>query len=246
MFEQSMLPNAAPGKSAGALAISLTIQAVGIGTLLLIPLIYTNRLRFMPLTLPTFLPLTPAPLPEATKTRPPSDPGHRSLLPQRPVFVPNFPNLSLAKGPDPSPLIGEVPPNLSDGPLLPAINIANVSVIPHIDVAPPPPLPPIVKPVPPAAPVRMTSEMVSAKNIRKILPIYPRLAVVTRVSGTVRLMGIIAKDGTIQQLQVVSGHPLLVQAAVDAVRQWLYSPTVLNGQPVEVIAPIDVVFTLAQ
>lgn len=240
-----MLPDATLRKNAGALGLSLTLQAVGIGTMLLLPLLYTNRLQFTPLTLPTFTPLTPAPLPESTNTRPPSDPGHSSLLPQRPVFVPNFTNLSPAKAPDLSPFIGEAPPNLSDGPLGPAINIANLSVIPPNDVAPPP-LTPIVKPVPPTAPVRMTSEMVSAKNLRKILPVYPRLAVVTRVSGTVRLMGIIARDGTIQQLQVVSGHPLLVQAAVDAVRQWLYRPTVLNGQPVEVIAPIDVVFTLAQ
>ena len=60
-----------------------------------------------------------------------------------------------------------------------------------------------------------------------------------------RLIGVIAKDGTIRQLQVVSGHPLLVGAAVDAVRQWVYRPTLLNGEPVEVIAPIDVIFTFS-
>jgi protein TonB len=57
---------------------------------------------------------------------------------------------------------------------------------------------------------------------------------------------VIAKDGTLQQLQVVGGHPLLVKAAVDAVCQWIYRPTLLNGQAVEVIAPIDVIFTLSQ
>lgn len=61
-----------------------------------------------------------------------------------------------------------------------------------------------------------------------------------------RLVGVIAADGTIQQLQVIEGHPLLVKAAVDAVKQWIYRPTMLNGDPVEVIAPIDVNFTLAQ
>ena len=54
----------------------------------------------------------------------------------------------------------------------------------------------------------------------------------------------IAKDGTVQRLQVVSGNPFLARAALDAVRQWVYSPTLLNGEPVEVIAPIDVIFTL--
>lgn len=72
------------------------------------------------------------------------------------------------------------------------------------------------------------------------------MAVIARISGTVRLQGIIGKDGSIQQLQVLSGPPLLVQAALDAVRQWRYQPTLLNGEPVEVISPIDVIFTLSQ
>jgi periplasmic protein TonB len=59
-------------------------------------------------------------------------------------------------------------------------------------------------------------------------------------------VGMIAKDGTIVKLQVISGHPLLIAAAVEAVRQWVYRPTLLNGEPVEVIAPIEVHFTLAQ
>ena len=82
--------------------------------------------------------------------------------------------------------------------------------------------------------------------MKKVIPAYPPLARQARVSGTVQLIGVIAKDGTIQQLQVVGGHPLLVKAALDAVRQWIYRPTLLNGQAVEVIAPIDVIFTLGQ
>ena len=57
---------------------------------------------------------------------------------------------------------------------------------------------------------------------------------------------IISKDGTIQQLEVISGHPLLQQAALDAVRQWRYQPTLLNGEPVEVDTTIDVIFSLNQ
>jgi protein TonB len=85
-----------------------------------------------------------------------------------------------------------------------------------------------------------------AKLLRKIIPEYPSLAKAARVSGVVRLLGVIAKDGTIRNLQLVSGHPLLARAALEAVKQWVYQPTLLNGQPVEVIAPIDVNFTLGQ
>ncbi len=84
-----------------------------------------------------------------------------------------------------------------------------------------------------------------ARMLHRVLPVYPPLAKAARIQGLVRLEGIIARDGTIQQLHVVSGHPLLVQAALDAVRQWRYKPTLLNGEPVEVIAPIDVNFILS-
>jgi protein TonB len=83
-----------------------------------------------------------------------------------------------------------------------------------------------------------------AKLVRQPLPVYPPLARQTRVSGVVRLIGIIASDGTIKELKVISGHPLLVRSALDAVSRWIYHPTLLNGQPVEVIAPIDVHFKL--
>ena len=66
------------------------------------------------------------------------------------------------------------------------------------------------------------------------------------IPSQVKFTAIISKDGTIQQLQLVSGHPLLVQAAQDAVKQWLYKPTLLNGEPVEVVTQIDVNFTLSQ
>jgi TonB family protein len=61
------------------------------------------------------------------------------------------------------------------------------------------------------------------KLVRKVLPVYPKLAIAARISGTVRLIGTVGKDGIVQQIQIVSGL-LLVQAALDAVRQWLYQP----------------------
>jgi protein TonB len=77
-------------------------------------------------------------------------------------------------------------------------------------------------------------------------PIYPQIAKSARIAGTVELSAIIGEDGKIQQLTVVSGHPLLRQAALDAVKQWVYKPTLLNEQPVKVSTTIDVIFTLSQ
>jgi protein TonB len=72
------------------------------------------------------------------------------------------------------------------------------------------------------------------------------LARQARIQGTVKLEADISKDGTIENLKVISGHPLLIQAALDAVKQWRYQPTLLNGVAVEVVTTIDVNFTLGQ
>ena len=83
-----------------------------------------------------------------------------------------------------------------------------------------------------------------ARLIKQTKPIYPPLARQAHIQGIVRLEAIIAKDGTIQRLRAATGHPMLVQAALDAVRRWRYQPTYLNGQPVEVATTLDVHFTL--
>jgi protein TonB len=100
--------------------------------------------------------------------------------------------------------------------------------------------------VEPSKPITVTSDVQAAKLIRKVIPVYPRLAITAHISGTVRLIGVVANDGTVQQIRVVSGPALLVEAALAAVRQWVYRPTLLNNRAVEVIAPIDVIFTLTQ
>ena len=108
--------------------------------------------------------------------------------------------------------------------------------------------PPPVKEVKPATPqrIRVGGNVQAANLIKKITPPYPPLAKQARIQGTVRFTAIIGKDGTIQNLQLVSGHPLLVPSATEAVKQWVYRPTLLNGEPVEVITQIDVNFTLSQ
>ncbi len=94
--------------------------------------------------------------------------------------------------------------------------------------------------------IRLGGTVQSAKLISQPRPSYPAEAKQAHIQGKVELHAIIAKDGTIESLTVISGHPLLVPAAVDAVRQWVYQPTLLNGQPVEVETQIDVNFTLSQ
>ncbi len=86
--------------------------------------------------------------------------------------------------------------------------------------------------------------MQSARLIKQVQPLYPQTAKQTRIQGMVKFNAMIAKDGSIQNLQAISGHPLLVPAAVDAVKQWRYEPTMLAGNAVAVATQIEVRFAL--
>ena len=99
-------------------------------------------------------------------------------------------------------------------------------------------------PKPTASRIRVGGNVQSASLVRKVDPVYPPIAKTAHISGTVVLHAIIGKDGTVQDLQYMSGPPLLMKAALDAIRQWRYKPTMLNGEPVEVDTTISVVFTL--
>ena len=94
--------------------------------------------------------------------------------------------------------------------------------------------------------IRVARDVQENKLLQQSVPVYPPLAKQARISGTVHLNAIIGTDGTVQNLSVVSGHPLLVPAALEAVKQWIYAPTLLNGKPVEVATEIDVNFTLSE
>ncbi len=107
--------------------------------------------------------------------------------------------------------------------------------------APPPPPPPKTGNF---SGQRVDQQVQEAKLIRKIDPVYPPLAKAARVQGTVRFTAVIDKDGNVESLTLVSGHPLLVNAAKTAVLQWKYEPTIINGAPVEVITEITVTFHL--
>jgi len=92
--------------------------------------------------------------------------------------------------------------------------------------------------------VSISSGVIEGYILRRTTPIYPPIARTVGVSGTVTLAATISKDGSIENLRVLSGHPMLRQAALDAVQQWRYRPYLLNGQPVDVETTINVVFNL--
>lgn len=145
-------------------------------------------------------------------------------------------------------------PLFTFGPPVPASD-DDSPVSPNIDVGPlGPALPPCdiclsaTRPRGPGRdrPVTLSQGVTEGYLLRKVEPVYPRIALLTGTHGEVRLHAIIAKDGTIQSLTVISGTPLLVEAAADAVRQWRYRPYLLNHEPVEVETLITVNFTGAR
>jgi TonB family protein len=121
-------------------------------------------------------------------------------------------------------------------------------IAPGVAPPPPPPPPPSAQAAleNPPSKIKVGGNVQSMMIVTKVPPLYPALAKVAGVQGVVRLAVIIAKDGTVQAIHVLDGPPLLVQAAMDAVKQWVYKPTFLNGDPVAVETTIDVNFTLSQ
>lgn len=105
----------------------------------------------------------------------------------------------------------------------------------------------VAAPIPPHpinGPLRVGGNVQASRIINRVQPVYPPEARDAGITGTVRLHVILAKDGTVKELELVSGHPALAKAAMDAVRQWTYRQTLLNGEPVEIDTIIDVVFSM--
>jgi TonB family protein len=117
---------------------------------------------------------------------------------------------------------------------------ANVGIV----APPPPPSPPGRNQA--AVPQRITisGDVVQRQQLRDVTPVYPELARQARIEGVVRLNIVIDKQGRVVDIKVISGHPLLIPAALEAVKQWEYNPTLLNGQPVEVSTEVSVPFVL--
>jgi len=98
---------------------------------------------------------------------------------------------------------------------------------------------------PPPQQILVETNLQAANLIKKVVPVYPGLAKSAGIQGIVKFTAVIGKDGKIQNLKVISGPTPLVEAASDAVKRWVYRPTLLNGQPVEVITQINVNFTIS-
>ena len=94
--------------------------------------------------------------------------------------------------------------------------------------------------------VRRGGDVIAAQALHQPPPVYPPLAMMARIQGTVVLQAIIGTDGTVKDLKVLSGHPLLVRAALDAVKTWRYQPTLLDSEPVDVLTEVDVNFKLGE
>lgn len=242
MFKQSVLINHAINKPWSVL-VSLSAQVILVAVAIAIPLIFTDHL-------PEFrwMQVIGAPLPPAPSSALQQEPlVRRSSTEQdpqnsRPFVAPRYMPKNVEQVVDaPGPL------TMSPASGVPGGTGSDRSVAALVDKltdepAAPPPQP--AQSVKAPEPLPVGGDVQAAKLVQQVIPQYPELAKRARISGTVRLVGVIGKNGTIENLQLVSGPPLLVRAAMDAVRQWIYKPTLLNKQPVEVIAPIDVVFTL--
>jgi TonB family protein len=92
--------------------------------------------------------------------------------------------------------------------------------------------------------IKISGDVVQRQRLRDVQPVYPELARQAQVQGIVHLNIVISKQGQVMDIKVISGHPLLIPAAIEAVKQWEYNPTLLNGQPVEVATEVSVPFVL--
>jgi protein TonB len=246
MFEQSILAHENVAHKTRALAASFGVQTLVVGVALLIPLVFGDHMPQVQLFTKVAAPTRLQPEP-VTQTQTASTRSAPSMFRAPAKIFALSSATSKPAGPYVATIISDSGPLIGDGfsPIGLPKDIGSVPL--KLNVAAPTQThqpAPIAKA--PDKPQVVTSEIQASKLIRKIMPEYPSLAKQARVSGTVRLTSVIAKDGRIEQLQVISGNPLLIPAALAAVKQWLYSPTFLNGQAVEVIAPIDVIFTLSQ
>ncbi len=242
MFEQSILVNHGSNKPLSFFA-SLSAELVAVSLMILIPLAYTDRL-------PEFhwKSVTVAPPVRPIQPVVPATPASGRFTQTNFVRYSRIFNPVTAKSDaaaaSTAPLTIDLPGFPQPGDQVGGVNILGDLVGKPVTVRQYTP-PEVAKPTPASGPIRVSEGVQMAKLINRVMPVYPPLAKSARISGVVHLIGIISKDGTIRDLKVISGHPLLTKAALDAVSQWVYKPTLLNNEAVEVIAPIDVNFTLS-
>ena len=245
MFEDSLIEsgNRLKTKRGATTTISFILQALLVGVLVLLPLIFTEALPKQQLM--TFLvapppPPPPPPPPAATPVRVvkqiQSDLVNGQLrtptkIPQKVQMIKEeeAPPPEMASGG----VVGGVPGGVPGGQMGGVIG----GIISSTPVA----VPKVATP----QRVRVSLGVSQGLLIKKVQPAYPPLARQARIQGTVLLQAEISKDGAIENLRLISGHPMLAPAAIEAVKQWRYRPYMLNGEPVAVETQVQVNFTLS-
>jgi protein TonB len=240
MFEDSLIESGGvlKTKRPAATAASLLLQAMLVALLAALPLLYTQALPQRGAT-GLVAPGRLAPAPAAAQRQRPR-PVESDMIGQHlrePLAIPR--SIAMVRELQPplpaAPTDGiGVPGGIGPGP-------ADNLLTSIINTAPPAPAPrPSI-----SGPLRVSQGVESGFLLREVKPTYPPLARQARIQGAVVLQAIIGKDGSIENLRVVSGHPMLAPAAIEAVRQWRYRPYTLNGEPVQVETEITVNFVLA-
>jgi periplasmic protein TonB len=247
MFETLEVRHESLARRLGTFTVSVVLHAAGISCLVLIPMLWLNTLP--DLNVLTFLLATPAPPSTPDPPPPPvlatkaGNGGPRIVSNLGDVFPIHIPDhVELADAPPVElPAIGAGVNSVFFGPggpqgLRPEL-VAESRVLA-------PPLPPPAPPVRRTDPVRIGGNVLESRLIRRVEPTYPEIARRARVAGVVTLEVTVGEEGDVTAVRVLHGNVLLDEAAVAAVRQWKYSPTLLNGEPVPVLALVTVIFTL--
>jgi periplasmic protein TonB len=241
MFEDSLIEsgNKLKTKRGRTSTFAFVIQAVIIGVMVLIPLLFTEALPKTQLM--TFLVAPPPPPPPPPPAQPikvvkqvETDIVNNQL--RTPTKIPKKVEMikeEEAPPPQMAGVVGGVPGGVPGGQMGGVIGGIISST-------------PVAVPKVAVSRVRVSAGVTQGMKVRDVKPVYPQMAKVARIQGAVVLAAVIGKDGSIQNLHVVStASPLLNQSAIDAVKQWRYRPYILNGEPVEVDTTITVNFTLS-
>ena len=263
MLEDSLFASrpSARSKKPATLVLSAIVHGTLAAALIVIPLFQTQVLPHIALFEPLHPPVAArgvelVPAPKARAGSPSPSAVSTALQPAAPLTVPPAVPTSIAylKDQPSSGLVG-LPGRGGTGPGFPGSQFGTYDGIPggtdSGPLPPPKPTPAAAPPPPPPEPtpnlVRRGGDLVQSNLIHTVQPVYPRLAIITRSHGAVILEAVITREGTIDpsRLRVLqSANPLLTPAAVEAVKQWRYRPTLLNGQAVEVLTTITINFTL--
>jgi protein TonB len=216
-----------------SVGVSVILQAAALGALLLMPLIYTQTLPNAMLNTFLVAPQPPAPPP------PPAQTVVKQQVKTKTFAV--SPTVAPTVIPKKIEVVKDEPPPAVAAPDVAGVPGGTGNVMGGIGTGAAPPPPP-----PPATPsrIKVGGAVQAASLVNQVKPEYPPIAQSAHVQGTVVLHAIIAKDGSVEKLQYVSGPPLLMASAMSAVKEWKYRPTTLNGQPVEVDTTVQVVFSL--